>query len=162
MKQGCYNLIQNLRETSKDLNAVRRLSAAHTATSSCSVQVIGLAPGFNSLIKIHWMSERTSVAISPFPLLCTFPPRAIQNPFFFSPLTYISALQRPKSVPKQKKEDPPFLCTPQDGAPHAKQNKIKLKIKGKEKKLMKVMKLVIKWNMIQRKWDIRLYHSIIQ
>ena len=49
-------LIQNLRETSKDLNPVRRLSAAHTATSSCSVQAIGLAPGFNSLIKIHWMS----------------------------------------------------------------------------------------------------------
>ena len=33
---------------------------------------------------------------------------------------------------------------PQDGAPHTKQNKIKLKIEGKEKKLMKVMKLVIK------------------
>ncbi|CBI18320.3 unnamed protein product, partial [Vitis vinifera] len=46
-------LIQNLRETSKDLNPVRRLSAAHTATSSCSVQAIGLALGFNSLIKIH-------------------------------------------------------------------------------------------------------------
>ena len=44
-------LIQNLRESSTDLNGGRWLSAAHTTTSSRSVQAIGLALGFNSLIK---------------------------------------------------------------------------------------------------------------
>jgi hypothetical protein len=44
-------LIQNLRLSSADLNAIKRLSAEHIATSSRSIQAIGLAPGFNSLMK---------------------------------------------------------------------------------------------------------------
>lgn len=44
-------LIQNLRLSSADLNAIKRLSAAHIATSSRPTQAIGLAPGFNSLMK---------------------------------------------------------------------------------------------------------------
>lgn len=46
-----YTLIQNRIESSAVSNAINRLSAAHTATSSRSELVIGLAPGFNSLTK---------------------------------------------------------------------------------------------------------------
>ena len=46
-----YTLIQNLRLSSAVLNAMRRQSAAHTAISSRSICAIGLAPGFNSLMK---------------------------------------------------------------------------------------------------------------
>jgi hypothetical protein len=44
-------LTQNLRLSSADLNAIKRQSAEHIATSSRSIQAIGLAPGFNSLMK---------------------------------------------------------------------------------------------------------------
>ena len=44
-------LIQNRRLSSAELKAIKRLSAEHTATPSCSILAIGLEPGFNSLIK---------------------------------------------------------------------------------------------------------------
>ena len=44
-------LIQNLKLSSTDLNAIRQLSALHTAVSSRFEQAIGLALGFNSLMK---------------------------------------------------------------------------------------------------------------
>lgn len=44
-------LIQNLKLSSTDLKAISRQSAAHTATSSRSIDAIGLEPGFNSLMK---------------------------------------------------------------------------------------------------------------
>lgn len=50
-KKKKNTLIQNLVLSSTDLNAVRRQSAAHTATSSRSAEAIGLEPGFNSRMK---------------------------------------------------------------------------------------------------------------
>lgn len=50
-QKAMYTLIQNLELSVTELNAIIRQSAAHTATSSCSKQAIGLAPGFNSLVK---------------------------------------------------------------------------------------------------------------
>ena len=58
-------LIQNLRLSLADLNAIKRLSAAHTATSSRSIQAIGLAPGFNSLMK-----NSLKVCMQSFKSLC--------------------------------------------------------------------------------------------
>jgi len=49
--RGRNTLIQNLRLSSTDLKAIKRQSAAHMATLSCSTEAIGLAPGFNSLMK---------------------------------------------------------------------------------------------------------------
>lgn len=59
-------LIQNRMLSSADLKAIKRLSAAHTATSSRSGKAIGLAPSFNSLMKNSlnvWVQRKSKIQI---------------------------------------------------------------------------------------------------